>query len=855
MFSGALHEGWVVFLKPNAMQHFQRLILMFVVGLFMLPGPEADATHLLGSEIYYQRDTVNKVRVILKIYRKCCEDANAKCAPANPADLGGASLSVEELCPGGGNSSVSMNQDSVVDVTPSCDEGCSQCGLEGDNTPPCPPEAINPSDPNYDPDLVYDFGIEVYFFSTVITVDTSQCANYRFSWSDCCRNGDITTGVTGGYYTEATADLSVINNSPKFNESPVMITCAGQDYIDAQTAVDQDRDAQGRPADSIRYAITEPQDNSGPLSYSAPYNFREPLSYVGAGPQFNPGERRMPSAPLPPNYPEIDFRPIKGFILDSATGELFFHPTQAGERSVIAMVVKEFRNGKKISELTRDFQIIVNGACPDNNAPNIYGKDGSSNPGISNFEVQACEGAPLQLNIIVHDEDYFRIASRLGKPGAKDSVKVGFETNAPGAKVRVRPSSNNKSIAIVHFTWTPRRKHISSRPYTLTIRAEDDYCQPSASSRRSFRIYVNSASPTRADVTVSPIGCLEAQALGVQTDTANAPAPPIVRYQWRLTDTLRGDTVAFNRPGQPQSRSSALTTDTLRYSFARGGRKFWRLVMRNADGCRDTLRGQLRLPEPVQQQADTGDTAVCDNETMLLRVRIDSGSPPYRVAWRSARLGALRTDTVSGLSTYRYRPDSGQTADTLWVRTTDQIGCADSADTLIIQIRPAPNASFALRQDSNRIQLSANDTTLTAYRWAFGNGDSARGQGARYTYAQNGAYTVSLATRNQDGCADTSRQRVQVQLSSLASGTGNPGIQVFPNPVRQSLQVHWCHPAEAPKTIGLYTMDGRRLYQVQPGSHGGVRSLRIPTEALPSGPFLLQLNTREGIRRLQLMKE
>ena len=80
-------------------------------------------------------------------------------------------------------------------------------------------------------------------------------------------------------------------------------------------------------------------------------------------------------------------------------------------------------------------------------------------------------------------------------------------------------------------------------------------------------------------------------------------------------------------------------------------------------------------------------------------------------------------------------------------------------------------------------------------------------------------------------------------------------FEVFPNPVHHWLKVHWGPSTEAPQTIGIYSMDGRRRYQVVPGTHAPNGTMRIPTGNLPSGPFILRLNTRKGIRHVQMMKE
>ena len=800
-------------------RYFIFSFLSFIGVLFCTNNLQA--THYMGSEIYYERVSATRVRVVVKIYRKCCEDANAKCAPANPANFVASNLDVEELCLGGASSTVSMNQDSVVDVTPSCDEGCSQCGLEGDNTPPCPPEAINPSDPNYDPDLVYDFGIEVYFFSTVITIDTSKCANYRFSWSSCCRNGDITTGVSGGFYTEATADLSVINNSPRFDKLPVTITCAGQDYVYAQSARDLDYDAQGRLADSIVYSLAEPQASSGPLSFSAPYNFREPLSYVGAGPQFNPGERRMPSAPLPPNYPEIDFRPIKGFILDSVSGDFLFHPTQAGERSVVTVKIEEYRDGKLISEIRRDLQFIIDGNCTANNAPVIYGIDGTSDQSLPNFRVQACADAPVELNIIIHDEDYFRIASRLGQPDAKDSVLVGFETNAPGAKVRVRPSSQNKSIAILNFQWTPTSKNVSPLPYSLTIRAADDFCQPPSSARRTFLIYVNPK--PEVDTLTQLVGCGEAYFEATQDTTGGASKARIITYQWRIEEPGVGTTVypsaGYDKPGDAQR-----SKDTLRHGYIEDGRKPWTVEVTDANGCTNRYGDTIDIPRFPRPELGTQDTAICLGEALELQAQGIDGQPPYTLTWTSSKGDTLKEETVSSVSRLRLTEvDTSAGLDSITVTLSDNVGCTTS-DFVRVFVSTPPQLDFSpaeadicasvtevIDPSASLVELDEGDS-VTSYRWyriddqtsdtILVSQDSLLEVGAESQYVLRVADTVGCAGIDTFDLDVNAPIDVTVNPPELCFGDST--VISVPNPGERNFQFEWRYVETAGDTQQLF---------------------------------------------------
>jgi PKD repeat protein len=87
---------------------------------------------------------------------------------------------------------------------------------------------------------------------------------------------------------------------------------------------------------------------------------------------------------------------------------------------------------------------------------------------------------------------------------------------------------------------------------------------------------------------------------------------------------------------------------------------------------------------------------------------------------------------------------------------SNRTGCTKTSSG-IIEVR-CPKPFFALQKDSlmpNRISFintTSQDTSTVAYRWQFGNGDSAYVREPIYTYSQPGIYTVSLQTSFGNGC-------------------------------------------------------------------------------------------------------
>jgi len=200
-----------------------------------------------------------------------------------------------------------------------------------------------------------------------ITLDPSvynHPAGYYVSWQRCCRNYDITNiyseipGAGGGIAAGQTFYLEfppvVIDGEPFINSSPSLFpplndyACPRRPYYADFAGTDED-------GDSLVYSLVTPLNTK--TSDAVP-----PTS----------------SAP----YPLVTWRP--GYSLSKVTGGnpdlsitteglLTVTPLNQG-LYVFAVKCEEFRAGRKIGEVRRDFQMLVLDRCPRAVPPLITGK-------------------------------------------------------------------------------------------------------------------------------------------------------------------------------------------------------------------------------------------------------------------------------------------------------------------------------------------------------------------------------------------------------------------------------------------------------------------------------------------------
>jgi gliding motility-associated-like protein len=189
---------------------------------------------------------------------------------------------------------------------------------------------------------------------------------YYISWERCCRNytitniysqdpqigGDLIAGQT--FYLEFPPVVK--NGAPFINSSPQLFpplndyACPNRPYWVDFAGIDVD-------GDSLVYTLVTPLNTVTPQALP-------------------------PGGPNPGPYPQVTWRPgfsetnIMGGAPDlkiSDKGFLTVTPTNQG-LYVFAVKCEEYRDGEKIGEVIRDFQMLVLGSCPVAEPPLIKGK-------------------------------------------------------------------------------------------------------------------------------------------------------------------------------------------------------------------------------------------------------------------------------------------------------------------------------------------------------------------------------------------------------------------------------------------------------------------------------------------------
>ena len=369
--TNALHsDAWRSWLKPWSL----------VLCVLMALGLEAQATHLVGGELYYTHLGGSNYLVTLKVYRDC--------GPANTLGTGFDDQVYIGMWDGTGQIgdndvlTIPLTQSNVSNVPVALGNPC--------GTPP--------------PDLC----IEQAIYSTTVSLPATSYG-WDLVWQRCCRNPSISnlqnfggTENPGATFVAHVPGTSVSsdatqNSSPVFQELPPVAVCANFDFVWDHSAIDPD-------GDELVYSFCAPLDGGG----------------TGGG---NGTNSPVPNPPATPPYQEVEY--IGGFsgtypitsdpamAIDPVTGVITGMPTSPGQYA-IGICVSEYRDGELLSTTMRDFQFNVT-LCD----PNIQSVVAEQTP------AQLCIGETITLdNGSINGSSY---AWDFGVAGITDDVSDEFE--------------------------------------------------------------------------------------------------------------------------------------------------------------------------------------------------------------------------------------------------------------------------------------------------------------------------------------------------------------------------------------------------------------------------------------------
>jgi len=283
--------------------------------------------------------------------------------------------------------------------------------------------------------------------------DYADIEGYYIDWERCCRNSaivNIENPVQAGMtYTLEIPPLwkdgkPFINTSPILNKPLSDYACVGQLFYGSFTGTDPD-------GDSLVYSLVTPLNSST----------GEPV-------------------PTPRGKPHIDVVWKPGYSVDdqihgnpsliiSNKGLLRVKPVETGV-FVFSVLVQEWRNGEKIGQAQRDFQMLVVDGCDPPDPPVV----GVKIPGDDTFNPKVDI-----LKYSLADDKCFDFYVTNLQPGANikfQTIPVNFEETGDNYfTVNTRPVRPGQDTIVVQVC-APGCPPVRDGPFIVDLVAGDDAC-------------------------------------------------------------------------------------------------------------------------------------------------------------------------------------------------------------------------------------------------------------------------------------------------------------------------------------------------------------------------------------------
>jgi gliding motility-associated-like protein len=282
--------------------------------------------------------------------------------------------------------------------------------------------------------------------------------------------------------------------------------------------------------------------------------------------------------------------------------------------------------------------------------------------------------------------------------------------------------------------------------FDVTLTADNNGCQDVETKPNYICVVGTDAAFTR-----TPFPACDTPATITFTNTSTG-IPAQIKTLWRFGD------------------GTTATTFHATHTYATTGGFIVTLISNDTvNNCIDSVSHPVTISKPNAAFTMANDTGCATLNTVFTNTSTNA-FPPTTYAWTfgdggtSTQLNPTHAYTVGGTHTPR-----------LIVR--DVFGCRDTAfaanPVLVNDVAPALNAAPRNTCRNTLIQFTDNSTTnssVVAWLWNFGDGNTSTLQNPTHSYAATGNYNVSLQVTDSNGC---SRTRTRVNFIQITKPTPN----------------------------------------------------------------------------------
>jgi gliding motility-associated-like protein len=539
---------------------------------------------------------------------------------------------------------------------------------------------------------------------------------YQIAYQRCCRNGTITNiidpGSTGAVFSIEISETAILdcNNSPVYTKFPPIVICAGEPLLFDHSAIDQE-------GDQILYEFCAPLQSGG----------RQGDGTTGGDPTGCMGVRPSPLKCAPP-YREVAFQlptfstsnPVGGLpqmAINAVSGLITGTPNITGQY-VVGVCAKEFRNGKLLSIVRRDFQFNVT-QCQ-------IAVDAIIEP-----DVQRITEGYVEYK---RENNVFKFKSCGSNfiPFVNKSIQ---DRNIKGYKWKLNIENQVDSFNTKDLDYTFNKTGL----YTGLMIVNPDLSNCSDTAKIEIEIYPK----IEADFTYKYDTCIAGPISF--TDQSLSPESNITNWSWQ-----------FNAKDTSSQASPV-------FEYKTPGEKDITLTITDSNKCRSTLKEKITyLPVPALLVIEPTQFTGCVPANIFFNNLSFPIDTTYKIEWDFG--DGKKGDDISPSHVY----DSIGLYD-VSIKITSPIGCStEKFYPQWIEALESPTANFSYAPLSlnnfNRTATFVNNSIKEDFiNWDFsGKGNSDLEQ-PTFTFPDTGLYKVTLYAFHNNGCFDTATASIDVE--------------------------------------------------------------------------------------------
>lgn len=211
----------------------------------------------------------------------------------------------------------------------------------------------------------------------------------------------------------------------------------------------------------------------------------------------------------------------------------------------------------------------------------------------------------------------------------------------------------------------------------------------------------------------------------------------------------------------------------------------------------------------------------------------------------------LNTIPVQSGNSNTYTNNSMKDGDSLQVIVTKG-KCMDTSSIVRVTIEKDIDASFNYSRQQSTYSFVPKISSHQQYTWDFGDGSPVSTQRFpthNFKTSEGNNVTVNLTVTTINRCVDDSSRQISLPLFSAINPLNNHSITIYPNPVRDHLNVY----IDSPKKHLLKILNASGKQILKTTLHQHKNTVLLPP--MNKGIYLIEISSKDGICNTRIFKE